>query len=113
MYNNNNNFSPVSLKMYTSIISKPICIKGILLLNIISYNNDEYLICCLNNGEDIFLHNRVFFFESMEKSTFATVKSMRYFDKHISRINENVTFTMIIQCKENIKKYKRKFFYVF
>lgn len=113
IHNTNDTFSPINLKLYTSIISRPICVKGVLLLNIISYSNDEYLICCLNNGEDICIGKKIFFFEHMEKSTFATIKSMRYFNKHISIINKNVTFTMVIQCKENIKKYKRKFFYVF
>ena len=76
-------------------------------------SNNEYLVFCLNNNQSIHINKPIYFFDNINMSmTFAQIKSIRYFNKHVSHVDTNITFTAIITSDVNIKKYKRKFFYM-
>jgi len=80
---------------------------GCLLVSIISYDCEKYLVCCMNMNNYVQVDNKIIFTNFEE----ATVISIRYFNKHVNIIDKNVVFTALLESKNNLKRCKGNFFY--
>ena len=92
---------------WDNIVTKVHDKNACMLLSIITYDNDMYLVCCLNVNGHLQVDNTVIF-TNFEQ---ATVMSIRYFNKNKNIINKNVTFTAMLKSNNNLKKCKGNFFY--
>lgn len=111
--NNNLPYVPLTIKYYELIDTRKCIGNGIILLNIISYNKNEFLVTCMNINSKLSCTDTIYFANSLTTNmTFGHIISLRYFDKYIDTIDKNVVFTAKILYNNNLKKQKRSFFYV-
>lgn len=97
---------------YGKIVSKQEKQQKLLFLNILITTNNEYLITCINYNYNINIGDKFYTFINVNQPlALITVKSIMYCNKHINELKSNITFTMTVECKSNLKKYKRNFFY--
>lgn len=84
---------------------------GILLLTILSQNNNKWLLTFLNIGLEIKINNSFYSFSNINTCVpIITILEMRYFDIHVIKIKDNITFSAIVKCECDLKKYKRMLF---
>lgn len=105
--NNKTLFTPLNNNLWREIPFKKYIHKSVLVLNIISCNQNKYLMSCLNLNNILQSDVNIIFDNGVK----AYLKTIRYFDKYIPLVDKNIIFTALIESEINLKKYKEKFFY--
>lgn len=107
--NYNNVLTP---QFYNNIKIRDEKCSKLLFLNIISSNGNKYLISCINYNYEINIGDKFYSFTNINNPLiFFKVESMMYCDKNMYSVDKNITFTMTVNTKCNLKKYKRNFFF--
>lgn len=100
------------MKSHDNILKKSYTIKGLVLLSVIYHNDNKWLLLVLNNSCNINVGDTFYCFSHINNQIpVMNIIDMRYFDKHITELNENVTFTVVVETMDDLKKYKREVFF--
>ena len=87
-------------------------INGLTIISILTNNNDTWLLLVLNNNCTIEKNNIFYSFNNVYASIpIITIVDIRYCDRYINQVNENITFTIIVKSNTDLKKYKRETFF--
>ena len=107
----NKNIAP-TLEFYKSIDLRSYHNCGIFLLTIITTINENYVVSFVNINNTVNLGDKYYTFNHINNPiALIEIKELRYCDKYLRKIDKNITFTALISCDQNLKKYKRNLFY--
>jgi len=87
-------------------------VSGLTIITILSFTNDSWLLLVLNNNCTIKKNDKFYSFVNMFSCVpIITITDIRYCDKYINEVNENITFTITVHSVTDLKKYKRETFF--